>query len=85
VRQKVHKLKLGIESGDRLEPVAARLYIITKAEPDPETQAWFGDWWGEARKVAEGEGLELLPVHYMSPDNFDVELYDRIIEIQSPL
>jgi len=85
VREKVHKLKLAIEDGTRLKPNVARLYVITREEADEETRDWFGAWWDEARKIAEAHGLQLLPVAFMNSDNFDMELYDSLIEIRSPL
>lgn len=85
IRDKTLKWKLAIEDGTRLEPVAARLYIVTQEEPDEETKDWVGAWWDEARQVAEAANLELLPVAWINQDNIDFELYERLVDIPSPI
>ncbi len=85
VREKVHALRLAIEDGTRLKPAIARLYVVTQEEADDETRDWFGAWWDEARQVAEAHGLQLLPVSYSSGAYFDLDRYDTLTEVRSPL
>jgi len=65
-RQNVYKLMLAIEDGTRLEPVAAKLYVITDGPPTEDARAWFDLWWNQARTVAEAHGLQLLPTGWLN-------------------
>lgn len=84
-RENVYKLMLAIEDGTRLEPVAARLYVVTDGPLTNDAQEWFDLWWNEARAVAEGYGLQLLPTGWLDASAVDVRLLDDLIEMRSPL
>ena len=85
VRETIYKLKLAIEEGTRLQPVACKLYVVARDRPTEEAQEWFGEWWDRARTVAAEQGLELLPIGWMEMSQVDVELYDQLIELRNPL
>jgi hypothetical protein len=87
VRETIYKLKLGIEDGTRLKPVAARLYIVTRGAPTTETKDWFAEWWNRAREIASKAGLELLPNTWLDAENLEIDLesYDRLLDIRNPL
>jgi hypothetical protein len=85
VREQVYKLKLAIQEGTRLEPRAARLYVVLLGDLTPELEDWFGEWWDRARVVAEHHGLQLLPVEYLNGRALDAVLYDRLVEVRSPI
>jgi hypothetical protein len=86
-RGDIHKLKLGIEEGTRLEPKAARLYVVTKTEPDEEMREYFGEWWDRASEVAAATGLDLLPTTWLSSQGLEIDLglYEQLIDLRSPL
>jgi len=84
-RQNVYKLMLAIEDGTRLEPVAAKLYVVTDGTPTKDTRAWFDLWWGPARIVAEQHGLQLLPTGWLDTAAVDLRLLDDLVEMRSPL
>jgi hypothetical protein len=84
-RQNVYKLMLGIEDGTRLEPVAAKLYVVTDGAPTDDVRAWFDLWWNEARAVAERHGLQLLPTGWLDATAVDLRLLDDLVEMRSPL
>jgi hypothetical protein len=87
VRETIYKLKLAIQDGSRLHPVAAQLYVVTKGEPTDETKAWFDEWWNRARDVAQERDLELLPTRWLNTEQLDIdlEMYDRLIDVRNPL
>jgi hypothetical protein len=85
VRDNVYKLKLGIEDGTRLRPVAAKLYVVTQGEAEAETEEWFAEWWSRAKAVAADHGLQLLPTGWMNSGQLDAEIYDDLVEIRNPL
>lgn len=86
-RGSVYKLKLAIEGGTRLDPVAARLYVVTKGERSEEMTEWFAEWWDRAREVAEETKLDLLPTKWLSVEQLEIELevYEGLIDLRSPL
>lgn len=86
-RDDIHKLKLGIEEGTRLEPTAARLYVVTHTEPGEEMREYFGEWWDQASQRAAAAGLDLLPTTWLSSQGLEIELalYERLIDLRSPL
>lgn len=84
-RSSIYKLKLAIEDGTYLAPVAAKLYVITNGEPTDETRDWFNLWWNAARPIAAENGLQLLPTGWMNAGAVDARLYDELIEMRSPL
>jgi hypothetical protein len=84
-RGNIYKLKLAIEDGTYLAPVAAKLYVITDGQPTEETRGWFDLWWNAARPVAEEHGLQLLPTGWMNAEAVDARLYDELIEMRSPI
>lgn len=85
VRDRVYQVRLAIEDGTRLEPTAAKLWVVCAAEPDEETTDWFGAWFDRARPIAQRAGLQLHPVGYMDARSADVLLYDELVEIANPL
>jgi hypothetical protein len=90
VRERVYQVRLAIEEGTRLQPTAAKLWVVCVGEPegvtpDPETRDWFGAWFDRARPIAERAGLQLHPVGYLDARSVDVVLYDDLIEIANPL
>jgi hypothetical protein len=85
VREHVYKLLLAIPEGKPSAPVEARLYVVTKAEPDEETREWFGEWWDRARVVAEADGLKLHPVAWIDARAADLRLVDDLIELANPM
>lgn len=86
-RDKIYKLKLGIEEGSRLSPKAARLYVVARGEPDEEMIEFFGEWWDRANEIAAEHDLALLKTSWVRADRLDIdlEIYDRLIELRSPL
>ncbi|HEY1714605.1 MAG TPA: hypothetical protein VGG07_17020 [Solirubrobacteraceae bacterium] len=84
-RQNVYKLMCAIEDGTRLEPVAAKLYVLTDGPPTKDARAWFDLWWTQARVVAERHGLQLLPTGWLDASNVDLRLVDDLVEMRSPL
>lgn len=84
-RDSVYKLKLAIEDGTYLRPVAAKLYVVTDGPRSEDAQQWFDLWWNAARLVAEAQGLQLLPTGWLNAGSVDVRLYDDLIEMRSPL
>jgi hypothetical protein len=84
-RQNVYKLMLAIEDGTRLEPIAAKLYVITNGMPTEDARAWFDLWWNAARLIAERHGLQLLPTSWLDAGAVDLKLLDDLVEMRSPL
>jgi hypothetical protein len=84
-RRNIYKLMLAIEEGTRLEPVAAKLFVVGDGEITPETRNWFEEWWDVARVVAAEQDLTLQPNEYWNADAVDVRRYDDLIEIRNPL
>jgi hypothetical protein len=84
-RQNVYKLMLAIEDGTRLEPVAAKLYVVTDGAPTKHARDWFDLWWTQARVVAEHHGLQLLPTGWLDATTVDLRLLDDLVEMRSPL
>jgi hypothetical protein len=87
VREQIYKLALKIESGTKLQPQAAGLYIVTAGSPDAEAKELFDEWWDLAREVGKEHGLELLPNRWLDADNLEISLaeYEQLIEIRNPL
>jgi hypothetical protein len=90
VRDRVYQVRLSIEEGTRLQPTAAKLWVVCLGEPDgetpdDETRDWFGAWFDRARPIARDAGLQLHPVGYLDARSVDVALYDELIEIANPL
>jgi hypothetical protein len=87
VRENVYKLKLAIEDGTRLAPVAAKLYIVTQGPPTEEAREWFDDWWNRAREVGAESGLELLPNGWLDAQQLEIDLerYESLIDVRNPL
>lgn len=87
VRKRVYGVRLAIEDGTRIEPVAAKLYVLTKGDPGAEENAevheWFEAWWDIASAKAEEEGLRLLPTGWMDSANVDLELYDDLVDVEA--
>ena len=86
-RDQIYMLKLGIEEGSRLEPKVARLYVVTRGEPAAEMVAFFEEWWDRANEIAAARGLGLMQTTWLRSDRLeiDLELYDRLVELRSPL
>jgi hypothetical protein len=84
-RGNVYKLMLAIEDGTRLEPIAAKLYVITNGEPTEDARTWFDLWWNAARHIAEERGLQLLPTSWLDAGAVDLKLLDDLVEMRSPL
>lgn len=84
-RPHVYKLMLAIEDGTRLEPVAAKLYVITDGQPTGEVRDWFDLWWNEARLVAQRHGLQLHPTGWIDAGAVNLRLLDDLIEMRSPV
>jgi len=76
---------LAIVDGTRLEPAAAKLYVLTNGDPTEDARAWFDLWWNEARLVAEAHDLQLLPTGWLDATCIDLRLYDDLIEMRSPV
>ncbi len=85
VRREIYRLKLAIQDGTRLDPRAARLFVVLHSDTTPAVEDWFGEWWDRARRVAENEGLQLLPVTYMDARHIDLALYDSLIDVRNPI
>jgi len=87
VRDGIYRLKLDIADGTRLEPVAAKLYVVTRGESSQEAREWFADWWDRAREVALEGGLELLPTGWLNAEdlNMDLERYEELLDVRNPL
>lgn len=85
VRESVYQVRLSVEDGTRLEPKAAKLWVVCSAEPSEDVRDWFGAWFDRARPIAERAGLQLHPVGYLDARSVDVVLYDGLIEISNPL
>jgi hypothetical protein len=87
VRAGIYKLKLAIQDGTRLEPRAAKLFVVTHGPPSEEAQEWFADWWDRASAIANEAGLELLPNGWLNADDLGIDLarYERLIDIRNPL
>jgi hypothetical protein len=81
VHGEVHKVKLDIEDGTRLKPLAMRLYIVSAAPLSEDAHSWFEEWWDLAHEVAEENGLRLQQNGYLDQTHFDVALYDSLIEM----
>jgi hypothetical protein len=84
-RQNVYRLMLAIEDGTRLEPVAAKLYVVTDGPLTDDARAWFDLWWNVARLVAEEHGLQLLQTGWLDATALDLRLLDDLVEMRSPL
>jgi hypothetical protein len=84
-RENVFKLMLAIEDGTRLQPVAAKLYIVTDGPPTDDARRWFGIWWDEARVVAEKHDLQLHPTGWLNAEAVDLRLLADLVEMRSPL
>ncbi len=96
VKKRLYKLMLAVEEGTRLDPRSVQLHVVvTAAGPDVDDEAdakareeleeWFGRWWDTATEVAASHGVTLLRTRFHSSDSMDVALYDRLIEMRSPL
>jgi hypothetical protein len=83
IRPEVYKLKLSIQEGGRLDPAAAKLYIVTRGDPSADARTWFDEWWNRAREVAGEVGLELLPNGWLNAQSLDATFYDQLIEVSS--
>jgi hypothetical protein len=84
-RANVYQLRLAVQEGTRLQPVAARLYVVTDGDPSDDARAWFDLWWNEARLVAQAHNLQLHPVGWLDAGALDARLYDDLIEYRNPL
>lgn len=84
-RSGIYKLKLAIEDGTRLSPVAIKLYVVTNTEADADVRHWFDLWWQAARLVAADRGLQLHPTGWMEASSVDARLYDDLIEMRNPV
>jgi len=87
IREGIYKLKLAIEDGTRLEPIAAKLYVVTQGTPTEEAREWFDDWWNRARETAATSRLELLPNGWLNARQLEVDLeyYESLIDVRNPL
>lgn len=86
-RDNIHKLKLGIEDGGRLDPGSARLYVVTKGGRSDEMKEFFDTWWDRANEVAAGASLDLLQTTWLSVESLEIglERYEQLIDLRSPL
>ncbi len=79
--QSVQSVRLDINEGSRLRPVAAQVYIVTRGPISDEDMEWFESWWDTARQEAEGHDIRLLPNGYHNGTGMDVELYESLIDL----
>jgi hypothetical protein len=87
VFESVHGLRLEVAEGLRLEPVAMRLHVLLRGDPDPgdaaivEARDWFDAWWDRASAAGETNApkLRLLPTRFHDAARVDVRIYDRLI------
>jgi len=84
-RENIYKLLLAIQDGTRLQPVAAKLYVVTDGQATAETREFFDLWWNDARIVADERGLQLLPTGWLDAQSVDLRLVDDLVEVRSPL
>jgi hypothetical protein len=90
VKKRLFKLMLQIQEGERLNPRAVKLHVITvensAATIDiPGLEAWFHSWCEEARTVADSHGVALIDPEFHDAAKMDITLYDRLIEIRIPM
>jgi hypothetical protein len=86
-RDEIYGLRLGIEEGTRLDPAAARLYVLTEGPSSETARTWFEEWWDVANEKAAKVGLNLLPTTWLDTLDLGIPLplYDKLIPLRSPL
>jgi len=82
----IHAVRLAIASGSRREPLAVRLYFVSKPELhgfSEETAEWLESWWDTTRvRAADATpALNLLANRYLDGDALNVALYDGLIPL----
>jgi hypothetical protein len=82
-RAEIFGLLLEVEGG-RLTPVAARLHVVTNAEPSGEVRKFFDEWEDEAREGADRVGIELWPTHYHDGRAVSLHDYERWLDLRLP-
>lgn len=84
----VYSTRLGIPAGSRLLPTELQLHVVLKPGAEGENaalvEAWFGDWWDQARQHAEDAGVSLLPTQYHDADAANLEVIDALVAIRDP-
>jgi len=80
VRLEIHKLKFAV-APSRSEPLTVQLYVCSQEQLSADARQWFEEWQQRAKDAAGAEGLVLGPVGYMFRENFDLALYDSLIEL----
>lgn len=85
-------LRIRIVEGERLTPAVAQLYVVLsgprvvaadderEAVPD-DVVSWYESWWDTASERAGATGIRLLRNEYLDAGRVEVELYDRLIEL----
>lgn len=85
-RDNIFRFMLAIQEGERMDPHAIKLYILTDGPPSEDAKRFFDElWWSRARLVAEEHGLTLHPNGWIDAHKADLALIDGLIELRSPL
>ncbi|HEV2769290.1 MAG TPA: hypothetical protein VGV40_03810 [Solirubrobacteraceae bacterium] len=84
-RPNVYRLMLAIEEGERMDPHAIKLYIVTDGQASEDARSLFDElWWSRARLVAAQKGLQLHPNGWLNAREADLTLLDDLIELRTP-
>lgn len=92
VRARTYGWGLRIAEGERLRPVAVKLYVyfdgpLQAAEDDPReavsehAREWYEKWWDSTREHAEQAGFRLLENEYLDAGQADLSVYDQLIKL----
>jgi hypothetical protein len=84
VKEQLHAIMLAVAQGNRLEPVAVRVYFYSRSGPlDAPAEAFLEAWWDNAFKAAGAHdpSLNLLANVYRDGSCADVAMYDDLIPL----
>jgi hypothetical protein len=81
MRNDVHRVRLRIDEGTRLQPVMARVHFYGKRPLSEEARDKLDAWFEEASADAEARGIHLLTNAYHDTTQMDLDLYESTIPL----
>ena len=78
---RLYSIRLQIEEGSRLKPVAVRLHVISDEAPVADTRDWFDKWEDRAREEAGKVGITLHTTRHHHATKVDIRTLDLLIDL----
>lgn len=81
LRDDVRSVRLRIEQGTRMKPVAVRVHVVACRAPTDEIRRAFAAWEDEARPLCDEASISLFPTGFHSADQMNLDVWDSSIPL----